>query len=116
MDARLPTWIWIDALIRRADGEGASAFIVQKGDQERGGVLVKVATLDGRACVYAPRYDLEGRRVFVDLTAQGVGPEESEADAYLARERARDPDLWVIEIEDKAGRHFLVEPVEGGRG
>jgi hypothetical protein len=24
-----------------------------------------------------------------------------------------DRDLWVIEIEDREGRHFLVEPVRG---
>lgn len=113
MEARLPTWLWVDALVRRAGIAGASAFVVQKGDAERGSVLVKVARLDGTARVYAPRLGLEGERIFVDLAAQGNGPDESEADAYIQRARARDNDLWVIEIEDRQGRHFLTEPVEG---
>jgi hypothetical protein len=30
-----------------------------------------------------------------------------EVQEYLARQREFDPDLWIIEVEDKAGRHFL---------
>ena len=43
---------------------------------------------------------------------QNVGPDEASADAYIQRVRARDSDLWVIEIEDRDARHFLTEPVE----
>ena len=32
---------------------------------------------------------------------------EAEANGYLARQREFDPDLWIIEVEDRAGRHFL---------
>ena len=32
---------------------------------------------------------------------------ENEATGYLARQRDFDPDLWIIEVEDRAGRHFL---------
>ncbi len=112
MEARLPTWLWVDALVRRAGVAGASAFVVQRGDAERGTVLVKVARLDGTARVYAPRPGLDGGRSFADLAAQGTGPDERDADAYIARARSRDSDLWVVEIEDRDGRHFLTEPVE----
>ena len=40
---------------------------------------------------------------------------ESDLDAYVERARRIDPDLWVVEIDDGQGRHFLTEPVEGGR-
>ena len=112
MDDRLPTWVWVDALVRRVQTEGASAFILQRGDAERGDVLVKVADLKGGGRVYAPRTNLEGQRVFVDLESQGVGPDEAGTDAYLQRAQDRDKDMWVIEIEDPSGRHFLTEPVE----
>ena len=112
MNARLPTHLWAEALMRRAEIAGAAAFVVQKGDTSRGDVLIKVATLDGNAHAYVPGMGLDGERIFVDLTMQGIGPDEKEVDAYLRRARDRDPDLWVIEIEDTKGRHFLTEEVQ----
>lgn len=111
-DERLPTWLWVDALIRRVQVGGASCFVVHRGDRERGGVIVKVADLAGGARVYVPRTSMEGERVFVDLRLQGVGEEEADAEAYLSRAKERDPDTWVLEIEDREKRHFLTEEVE----
>ena len=95
---RLPSRFWVEALIRRAEVAGASAFVVQKGDADRGDTLIKVARLDDR--------------VFRDLSVQGVGPDEADVDAYVQRARQRDSDLWIIEIEDRHGRHFLTEDIE----
>lgn len=111
-DERLPTGLWVDALVRRAQVAGAGAFIVQKGDAARGDVLIKVADLQGTARAYVPRTSMDGDRVFVDLSVQGVGPDEAGVDDYVTKARGRDRDLWIIEIEDKQARHFLTEPVE----
>ena len=111
---RLPARLWTDALIRRANLAGASAFVLQHGDDARGDVLVKVSRLDGRAAAYAPSMTMEGERVFLNLAVQGVGPDEAGVDDYVRRAKARDSDLWIIEIEDREGRHFLTEPVEEG--
>lgn len=111
-DERLPTKVWVDALMRRAQVAGASAFVLQRGEESRGDVLIKVANLKGEAHAFVPRTSMEGTRVFVDLVAQGVGPEEADVDAYVARARDRDRDLWIVEIEDREGRHFLTEPIE----
>jgi hypothetical protein len=109
---RLPSRLWIEALVRRAQLAGASAFVVQHGDDDRGDVLVKVARLDGTAAAYVPSVDLNGERIFLNLEMQGVGPEEAGVDDYLRRAKARDRDLWIVEIEDPAGRTFLTEPVQ----
>lgn len=112
MEPRLSAALWVDALIRRVNVGGASAFIVQKGDAERGDVLVKLAQLDGTARLFTPTMDMEGSRIFLDLIVQGVGPDEADVDAYITRARKRDSDMWVVEIEDKQGRHFLTEPIK----
>lgn len=109
---RLPTRLWTDALIRRAQLAGAPAYVLQHGDDERGDVLVKIARLDGTAAVYAPSMDMEGERIFLNLSMQGVGPDEASVDEYVQRAKARDRDLWIVEIEDREGRHFLTEQVE----
>ncbi|MEM7639956.1 MAG: DUF1491 family protein [Pseudomonadota bacterium] len=111
-EERLPTKVWVDALVRRVQVAGASAFILQRGDESRGDVLVKVSDLNGMARAYVPRTSMEGTRIFVDLESQGVGPDEAGVDDYVRRTAERDGDLWVIEIEDRDGRHFLTEHVE----
>lgn len=104
---------WIDALRWRAEGAGASVYISRRGDPDAGAVLVKLVLPQGRARLLAPVRDFEGARVW----SQPLGAEpvaEAEVDSYAARRADRDPDIWVIEIEDRQGRHFLTEPVETG--
>ncbi len=77
-----------------------------RGDATAGAVLVKCNTLDGRAVALRRRTDLlRGNRVWMELAS---GP-EADVDAAIARQRGFDPDLWVIEVEDRAGRHLLDE-------
>jgi hypothetical protein len=108
----LKTEFWVSALIRRAEIAGAFAGVVRKGDADAGAVLVKVATLDGRARLYGPARDGMGERIWLDLSAGSLGDVEADIDAYVDKRGESDPDLWVIEIEDRWGRHFLMEPVE----
>jgi hypothetical protein len=103
---------WASALVRRAEVGGANAVIARKGDVSAGVVLVKVARLDGTANLYVPALGPDGERIWLDLARQGVGPAEADVDAYVRRRVESDPDLWVVEIEDRQGRHFLTEPVD----
>ena len=83
------------------------AFIVKRGDNTAGAVLVKLNTLDGAACCYQRSFDLmTGDRKWMVL-AEG---EEASVDASITKQRSFDPDLWVIEVEDRQGRHLLDEP------
>lgn len=110
--AELKTEIWALALLRRAVVAGAAGYVARRGDADAGAVLVKVATLDGRARLYSPARTMTGERVFVALSEAIAGADERSVDAYARGRADRDPDLWIIEIEDRAGRHFLTEPVE----
>ena len=115
MAAELKTEIWVSALIRRAEIDGAFAAVTRKGDPDAGAVLVKASTLDGRARLYGPARDGEGERIWLDLSAGSLGDEERQVDAYARKRAEGDPDLWVIEIEDKKGRHFLQERIDAAR-
>jgi hypothetical protein len=109
---QLKTEFWVQALIRRAEIGGAFGGIVRKGDTDAGAVLVKVASLDGRARLYAPAQDNEGERIWLDLSIGALGDAEPDVDAYARKRAHNDPDLWIVEIEDRHGRHFLTEPID----
>jgi hypothetical protein len=94
----------VDAYLARLRVFDIPAFVVAHGDDTGGAVLVKLATLDGQAVLFQRSFDLEsGERVWVELAAGA----ERDVDAAVTRQRGFDPDLWVIEVEDRAGRHLL---------
>ena len=103
---RLTARLWVDAYLTRLRLADIPAFVTAHGDDTGGAVLVKLNTLDGRARAFTRSFDLTtGDRTWVAL-AEG---EEAEVDAAVARQRGFDPDLWVIEVEDRSGRHLLGE-------
>ena len=106
----LSTDLWVGALIRRAELGGAFAVVARKGDTRAGAVLVKVLNRgDGRVTLYAEATRLDGERVWMQPARADAEPE---LDRYIERAMRIDPDIWVVEIEDRQGRHFLTEPVE----
>lgn len=106
MTPRLAASLWVSAYLTRLRLADIPAYVTARGDATAGAVVVKVATLDGQARAFQRSFDLMADvRVWVVL-ADGA---ERDVDAALTRHRARDPDLWVIELEDKAGRSLLDE-------
>lgn len=103
---RLASSFWVQAYLTRLRLADIPAFVTAHGDDTAGAVLVKLNTLDGRARAFQRSFDLtSGARVWVVL-AEG---EDAAVEAAVARQRGFDPDLWVIEVEDRAGRHLLGE-------
>ena len=102
--------IWVAALIRRAELGGAFGVVVRKGDARAGSVLIKVLNRgQGTARLYAEATRGDGEKVWMRPNLSEV---EADLDAYIDRAAKVDPDIWVVEIEDRDGRHFLTEPVE----
>ena len=109
--ARLASGFWVAAYLRRLDLAGIPAFVTAHGDEGAGAVLVKLALMDGTAKLYERGFDLETGAQLWRLRATGA---ERDIDAALARDRARDRDLWIIEVEDRHGRSLLDEDGFGG--
>jgi hypothetical protein len=108
---RLKSSIWVAAYLRRCQTEGIFGAVRRRGAEEAGAVFVKVATLDGNAVLYAPApqtvYD-DSRPIERLLAATSPQPiSESSVEERLAKELKFDPDVWIVEIEDRAGRNFL---------
>ena len=101
----LSTDIWVSALIRRAGIEGAYATVVRRGDPRGGAVIVKAFDTSTRqARLFTEAFGLDGERQWIQPVSSEM---EGELDAYVGRQVGYDPDLWVVEVEDRQGRHFI---------
>lgn len=105
--ARLASGLWVSAYLARLQSEAIPAYVIARGDDTAGAVLVKLATLDGKAAIWQRSFDfMTGEREWIVL-ADG---DEPEMDQVLKRQRNSDPDLWVIEVESRSGETLLDQP------
>jgi hypothetical protein len=108
---RLKSSIWVAAYLRRCQTEGVFGAVRRRGAEEAGAVFVKVSLLDGNAMLYtpAPQTVYEDSRpfdrLFVPATPQPIL--EGAVEERLIKEIRFDPDAWIVETEDRQGRHFL---------
>jgi hypothetical protein len=116
---RLRTEFWVKGYIRRCAIEGASAVVVRHGDDDAGAIFIKVDRLDGTCLLFGPApAGLDGAdsdRQWVPLMSP-AGVDTAKADEFLAREARFDSDLWLVEVEDRRGRHFLDDHLAPGAG
>jgi hypothetical protein len=107
---RLKSEIWVGALLRRCASQGLFGAVVKKGAPEAGAIYVLVNHLDGAFHFFGPApgasIDEEGERRWIEelpfpCTQQAI-------DAVLGRRMKSDPDIWIVEIEDRKGTAGLV--------
>jgi hypothetical protein len=106
---RLKAGIFVRALIRRVQVAGASAFVVRSGAEEAGSIILKIAKLDGTVLVLNQARNAKGELVWAQ--ALGGWVNEPRAAEWCDRQVKFDPDLWIIEIEDREGRAFVDEAI-----
>jgi hypothetical protein len=110
---RLKSGIWVAAYLRRCNIEGAAAVVRRRGADEAGAVFIKISKLDGTAVLYGPApqsvFDdaRPADRIFTMTLSRDKAASDADVEARLTREIRFDPDLWIIEVEDRAGRNFL---------
>lgn len=109
---RLKSAIWAAAYMRRAQVEGAFAVLRKRGAEEAGAIFIKVDRLDGTVSLFgpAPQTSFGDARPVERAFTHCVSAEpirNEDAEGYLAKQMKYDPDLWIIEVEDRGGRNFL---------
>jgi hypothetical protein len=108
-EPRLKAGIFVRATLRRAEAAGASAFILSKGAEEAGAVIIRVARLDGTSLVLSQARAGDGALVWQQPLGGAVP--DARASEWCAKQLSFDPDLWVLEIEDRQGRAFVDDPI-----
>ena len=105
---RLKSAIYVQALIRRCEAAGAAAYLLRRGSEEAGAVFIKLNRLDGTLAVLSPVRRGEER---VWTRPLGDAADEQRCADYFAKQIRFDPDIWIVEIEDRLGRFFVDEPI-----
>lgn len=103
-DDRLPTSLWLDAHFRRLTMEGMPYYIIQRGNFASGTILVRIIVPGQVSRLQQQQRDLNGRLGWMPLFQDKIMT-EGELDAFILRARDRDPDLWVIEVENRTGNN-----------
>jgi hypothetical protein len=111
---RINSGIWVKAYLRRCQSGGASAFVMRRGDDVRGAIYIKVSRLDGTAALYGPapsgfgagESSASGERQWIRNHKEECKGDR-DLDDELARHVEFDGDIWIIEIEERTGRHYL---------
>lgn len=114
---RLKSGIWASAYLRRCNIEGAFVAVRRRGADEAGAVFIKINRLDGTGTLYGPAPQAvfddarPAGRLFTVVLGRDAPAPEADIEARLQREIGFDPDIWIIEVEDRAGRNFLDDAV-----
>jgi hypothetical protein len=114
---RLKSSIWVSAYIRRVEVAGSFAVLRRKGAEEAGVIFIKIDRLDGTGALYGPApqslvdEDRPTGRLFCALAGGTAPAPDADIEARLQRECRFDPDIWIVEVEDRQGRHFLDDAV-----
>ena|SRR5262245_19035902 len=107
---RLKSEIWVHAFLRRAFAQGLYGAVLRKGAAEAGAIYVVIDRLDGTVMVLGPppgsAIDETGER----LWSKVIPPVTSAAEvaSFITRLAKFDPDIWVVEVEDRQGTAGLV--------
>jgi Uncharacterized conserved protein len=112
-EPKLKAKLFVHAAIRRCGIEAIPVVVARKGDEDAGTVVVKVNRGDRLAEIYTQARDAAGALGWLKVTGPDPVPDDK-AEAYIARARDVDYDLWVLEVDSRDGRVPFIERVIGG--
>lgn len=106
MTARIKTHMLVSSALRLAEQAHIAVAVLHRGDPDAGAILLEIdrnvheAMLLGRVTAFDGGYE------WVALSGEGFVP-PADVSALIARERQRDPDCWVISVQDQKGRNIF---------
>ena len=110
---RLKSGIWVAAYLRRCNVEGLFAAVRRRGAEEAGAIFIKINRLDGTGTLYgpAPQTAFDDAqptdRIFSAVVGGAQPAPDADIEARLTKEIRFDPDVWIVEVEDREGRSFI---------
>jgi len=113
MTARLPSAMLVSALVRRVQAEGGHATILARGEADAGAILFAAAERGRISGLFERVLDIDGVYQWAPCGPQ-TSEKEAEFSDYLDRRIARDPDLWVIELDIADAERFAAETIASG--
>ena len=105
LTARLASAVKVSALLRRVSAAGGFGAVLARGDATAGSIAVVIRSrnADGDDTLVSPMFAAIGGYEWVEVAAGEVIP------AWIERSRARDPDLWIIELDIPDAARFVAE-------
>lgn len=98
IEPRLAASVQVSAFLRLAQQQGDFATVLQKGDPTSGTILLVGVIRGANPMVYERFQVFDGPAKWEKLFPH-KDPSEADIGEYLKKRSARDPDLWVIELD-----------------
>jgi len=109
---RLRSEVWVHAYLRACQAQLINVAVVRHGDNDAGVIYIKINRLDGTATLFGPAPSPISETPYEQswmVHLDGDGMSEQKVDNFLQRQIQFDSDLWILEVEDRNGRHELDE-------
>ncbi len=105
MTGRLTSGVLVSALLRRVGAEGGNAVVLAKGDPTAGAILLICMEKGVVQSVRERILDPAGAYFWAS-----IGPSQPDMlSAYLDKRRARDPDMWFVELDIANAERFAAD-------
>ncbi len=111
MSGRLVSSLLVTALIRRVQDAGGTAAVLSRGDATAGAILIVATERGANPRFFERGIGPNGAPALIRSGPSDVG--DAAADAYRQRRAARDPDLWIVELDIAQAERFAAETIAG---
>ncbi|MBO6519794.1 MAG: DUF1491 family protein [Rhodospirillales bacterium] len=109
-EPRVKASVWISAQIRMCGLMTLPAVVRRRGDADAGSILIKLDRLDGHSVLLSQSRDAQGKPAWLQWSGEVPLP-DADVESYIERRIRDDPDIWVLEIEDRNGEYEPDAPV-----